>query len=110
MDAEALRGHLESLVLAVLEDAPQHGYAVIDAVRLRSGGALALNTGSVYPALRRLERDGFVQGSWGLVDGRRRRTYRLTRAGRGELAASRQRWREFTSVVGGVLGTEEAAS
>ena len=108
VDAEALRGHLESLVLAVLEDEPRHGYAVIEAVRERSAGALALNTGSVYPALRRLERDGFVRGSWSLVDGRRRRTYRLTGAGEVELAESRQRWRRFTSVVGGVLGGREA--
>ena len=110
MDAEALRGHLESLVLAVLEDEPRHGYAVIEAVRERSEGALALNTGSVYPALRRLERDGFIRGAWSLVDGRRRRTYRLTRAGEAELQASRERWRRFTSVVGGVLGAGGAAS
>ncbi|GAB7192833.1 helix-turn-helix transcriptional regulator [Kineococcus sp. NUM-3379] len=110
MDAEALRGHLESLVLAVLEDEPRHGYAVIEAVRERSAGVLALNTGSVYPALRRLERDGFVRGTWSLVDGRRRRTYRLTRSGQTELEASRERWRRFTAVVGGVLDAKGAAS
>ena len=109
VDAEALRGHLESLVLAVLEEEPRHGYAVIEAVRERSAGALALNTGSVYPALRRLERDGAVRGTWSLVEGRRRRTYRLTAAGQAELAAARARWREFTSVVGGVLGEQGAA-
>lgn len=107
MDADAVRGHLESLVLAVLDREPRHGYAVIEAVKELSGGQLALNTGSVYPALRRLERGGFVSGSWSMVDGRRRRTYRLTRSGVAELAAHRSRWAQFTAVVGGVLGGSE---
>ena len=105
MDADAVRGHLESLVLAVLEAEPRHGYAVIEAVRERTEGQLALNTGSVYPALRRLERAGQVRGAWSMVDGRRRRTYTLTRSGSAELAAHRARWQEFTSVVGGLLGS-----
>lgn len=104
MDADDVRGHLESLILAVLEDEPRHGYAVIESVRERTEGRLALNTGSVYPALRRLERSGLVRGSWSVVDGRRRRTYRLTRAGVAELIAHRSRWTQFTAVVGGVLG------
>ena len=103
MDADTVRGHLESLILAVLERGPAHGYAVIEAVRARTGGHLQLNTGSVYPALRRLEEAGHLSGDWTTVDGRRRRTYRVTAAGRRELAAQRTRWQEFTSVVGGVL-------
>jgi PadR family transcriptional regulator PadR len=110
MDPDVVRGHLESLVLAVLEDEPRHGYAVIEAVRDRTAGQLALNTGSVYPALRRLERSGAVRGAWSMVEGRRRRTYTITRSGAAELAAHRARWREFTSVVGGVLdGAAEGA-
>jgi PadR family transcriptional regulator PadR len=104
MHANALRGHLDALILAVLEERPLHGYAVIEALSARSGGTLGLPTGTVYPALRRLERAGWIDGEWSTVDGRRRRTYRLSRSGRRELARERASWREFTSVIGGVLG------
>jgi PadR family transcriptional regulator PadR len=103
MDANALRGHLDALILAVLEDRPLHGYAVIEALASRSGGSLGLPTGTVYPALRRLERAGWIDGEWSTVDGRRRRTYRLSRAGRRELERERASWQEFTTVIGGVL-------
>jgi PadR family transcriptional regulator, regulatory protein PadR len=104
MDANALRGHLDALILAVLEEHPLHGYAVIEALSARSGGALGLPTGTVYPALRRLERAGWIDGEWSTVDGRRRRTYSLSRSGRRELARERASWQEFTTVIGGVLG------
>src|SRR3989440_8305558 len=92
MKAEALRGHLDALLLAVLDEEPRHGYAVIDALHERSGGVLALPTGTVYPALRRLERAGFVDSTWNTVRGRDRRTYRLTPAGRHALSAERTAW------------------
>src|SRR5690606_2669160 len=79
--ADALRGHLDALLLATLDGRDLHGYAIIEALQKRSGGALDLPTGTVYPALRRLERAGFVQSSWNTVGGRQRRTYRLTQAG-----------------------------
>ena len=104
MDANALRGHLDALILAVLEPRPLHGYAVIEALSERSGGALGLPTGTVYPALRRLERAGWIEGEWSTVDGRRRRTYRLSAAGRRELERQRAGWREFTGVIGRLLG------
>lgn len=104
MDQNAVRGHLEAMILAVLEDGPRHGYAVIAAIKSGSGGELALNTGSVYPALRRLEDARYVSGAWQIVDGRRRRTYRLTAAGRRALQKHRAEWRLFTRTVGGVLG------
>jgi PadR family transcriptional regulator PadR len=104
MDANALRGHLDALILAVLEPRPLHGYAVIEALSERSGGALGLPTGTVYPALRRLERAGWIDGEWSTVDGRRRRTYRLSASGRGALERQRADWREFTGVIGGLLG------
>lgn len=66
------------MILAVLEHSPAHGYAIIEAVRVRTDGAVALTTGSVYPALRRLEEAGYVTGSWSTEGGRRRRTYQLT--------------------------------
>ncbi|MFH8367483.1 PadR family transcriptional regulator [Streptomyces sp. NPDC018031] len=103
MRADAVRGHLDGLLLAVLEPGPLHGYAIIAAVQQRSGGALDLRTGTIYPALNRLERTGLLRSSWESVGERRRRCYRLTDAGRGALADERSAWREFTAVIGSVL-------
>jgi PadR family transcriptional regulator PadR len=104
MKADTLRGHLDALLLAVLDGRKLHGYAIIEALQLRSDGALDLPTGTVYPALRRLERAGWLTSEWDVVSGRKRRTYRLTRSGEQALAAERTEWREFTTIIGGVLG------
>jgi DNA-binding PadR family transcriptional regulator len=104
--ANALRGHLDALLLAVLDDGPRHGYAIIEALQVRSGGVLALPTGTVYPALRRLERAGYVVSSWSTVTGRERRTYRLTAAGRRTLATERSAWEQFTSTIGAFLAPQ----
>ncbi|WIX79658.1 helix-turn-helix transcriptional regulator [Amycolatopsis carbonis] len=106
MKADTLRGHLDALLLAVLDGRKLHGYAIIEALSLRSDGALDLPTGTVYPALRRLERAGYLASEWDVVSGRKRRTYRLTRPGQQALAAERAEWREFTTVIGGVLRAE----
>lgn len=103
MKPDALRGHLDSLILAVLEQGPLHGYAVMEALLERSGGELDLPTGTLYPALRRLERAGHVRGEWSTVGGRERRTYRLTAGGRRSLATARSEWRDFTAVIEGML-------
>lgn len=103
MKAQTLHGHLDALLLAVLEGGALHGYAVIEALRSRSDGAFDLPTGTVYPALRRLERAGHLSGSWSTVGGRERRTYTLTRAGRHTLAAQRTEWTAFRGVVDAVL-------
>jgi PadR family transcriptional regulator PadR len=103
MRADALRGHLDALILAVLEKEPLHGYAVIEALQVRSGGALDLPTGTLYPALRRLEAAGYLKSSWSTVGGRKRRTYRLSSSGRKVLAAERQEWRTFATVMDQVL-------
>lgn len=108
---DAVRGHLDGLILAVLEAGPRHGYAVIEGLQAGSGGALDLPTGTVYPALRRLERAGWLSGAWSTVGGRERRTYTLTRAGRHALSVQRAEWGEFSRVVGGILrGPEEQAT
>jgi DNA-binding PadR family transcriptional regulator len=104
MKADALRGHLDALILAVLERGPLHGYAIIEALAARSGGALELPTGTVYPALRRLEAAGYLDSAWSEASGRRRRTYTLSRSGRTALAAERAAWVDFTRVVGELLG------
>jgi PadR family transcriptional regulator PadR len=100
---DALRGHLDALILATLERGPLHGYGVMEALLARSGGVLDLPTGTLYPALRRLERAGYVKGEWSTVGGRERRTYKLTAAGRRSLAAARSEWRDFTTVIEGML-------
>lgn len=108
MKADAMRGHLDGLVLAVLELRPLHGYGVIEAMRLRSGGSLDLPTGTVYPALHRLERANLITSDWDTVSGRRRRTYSLTPAGRRELHQERADWRQFAHAISAVLGEAPA--
>jgi PadR family transcriptional regulator PadR len=104
MTPDALRGHLDSLILAVLEHEPRHGYAIIEALQVRSGGELDLPTGTVYPALRRLEAAGHLKSAWATAGGRKRRTYTLSASGRRALAKQRAEWRKFSAVVDGVLG------
>ena len=98
-----LKGHLDGLLLATLTDGPRHGYAIKEALRTGSGGRFDLPTGTVYPALRRLERAALLSGTWSTVGGRERRTYTLTRAGRHALAGQRADWTEFSAVVDAVL-------
>lgn len=103
MKAESLKGHLDALILATLEPAPLHGYAVIDQLRGRSEGAFDLAEGTVYPVLHRLEAEGLLSSAWSTVGGRRRRTYRLTRRGRASLARRRGEWLGFARAVDAVL-------
>jgi len=103
MRGESLKGHLDLLVLAVLADGPLHGYAVIEALRQRSGDAFDLPEGTVYPVLHRLERADFLSSSWQIASGRRRRTYRLTSLGRRALETERAAWYEFSTAVARVL-------
>jgi PadR family transcriptional regulator, regulatory protein PadR len=98
-EGQALKGHLDMLLLAALEDGPRHGYAVKEALREVSGGRFDLPTGTVYPALHRLEEAGLIAGTWSAVEGRRRRSYRLTAAGRRHLAGERNNWLEFAAAV-----------
>jgi PadR family transcriptional regulator, regulatory protein PadR len=104
MRPELLKGHLDALLLAVLEPGPQHGYAVIEALRAASDGALDLPTGTVYPALHRLERGGLIASDWQTVGGRRRRAYRLTSSGHAALGEQRAIWDQFSTAVTAVLG------
>ena len=103
MRAEQLKGHLDALLLAALEDRPRYGYAVIEALRRSTGGRLDLPTGTIYPALRRLEQAGLITGSWSVVAGRQRREYRLTPAGKRALSGKRADWRDFATMVSAAL-------
>ena len=104
MRAEALKGHLDAMLLAALEGGPRHGYAVIEFLRESTGGRLDLPTGTIYPALRRLERAGLVRTTWSEDGGRRRRMYELTPAGRRSLDDERHAWAEFSRAVTALLG------
>jgi PadR family transcriptional regulator len=109
MRAQALKGHLDGMLLAALEDGPCHGYAVMEGLRTGSGGQFDLPTGTVYPALRRLERAGLVRTQWSQNGGRRRRMYELTASGRRALDTERHSWREFSAAVTALLGPKPAA-
>lgn len=99
MSQDAVRGHLDGLVLAVLASGPAHGYALIELLRDRSDGFFELPEGSVYPALHRLERAGLVESGWSEAGGRRRRVYELTARGRRSVAERRREWRTFAAAV-----------
>ncbi len=99
MSEDAVRGHLDGLVLAVLAGGPAHGYALIELLRERSGGFFELPEGSVYPALHRLERAGLVESGWSEAGGRRRRVYDLTARGRRAVTQRRREWRSFAAAV-----------
>jgi transcriptional regulator len=104
MRAESLKGHLDALILAVLAEQQLHGYAIIEQLKSRSGGQLALPEGTIYPALHRLEHAGLLSSSWS-DRGRRRRVYQLTRNGRKELRVRKSEWRDFSGAVEAVLGS-----
>lgn len=104
MIGEALKGHLDLLLLAVLEKGPAHGYVIIDMLRERSGGTFDLPEGTVYPALHRLEEDGLLSSQWSENGGRRRRIYQLTSKGRLALATRQQEWNRFAQAVNSTVG------
>jgi DNA-binding PadR family transcriptional regulator len=103
MRPETLKGHLDGMLLAALEPGPRHGYAIMEVLRAGSGGQFDLPTGTVYPALHRLERAGLVQAAWSEAGGRRRRVYELTPAGRRALDTERGTWRDFSAAVTALL-------
>jgi PadR family transcriptional regulator PadR len=101
--SDRLRGHVDLLLLSVLEDEQAHGYRLAEALRIRSGGAFDLPEGTVYPSLYRLERNGLVSSRWQRAEGRPRRVYRLTSRGTRELARRRDDWRAFARAMEAVV-------
>ena len=104
---DSLQGSLDLLVLKILSRRPRlHGYAIMSAIRESSGDVLRADEGSLYPALHRMEEDGWIRAEWVTKDtGRRARIYELTAAGQEQLAAEESRWRAVTSAVNRVLRT-----
>ncbi len=101
--AEALKGHLDLLILAALRDAPAHGYQVLARLREISDGTFDLPEGTIYPALHRLQKRDLLQSSWEVAQGRRRRVYRLTARGDREYAGRRRAWEQFSHGVSRAL-------
>lgn len=99
-----LTGTIDLMVLSVIARRPAHGYAIIGQLRLRSGGAVDLPEGTVYPALYRLERAGLLTSSARKVEGRTRRIYRVTAAGRAALRDRKGVWDSLVRSVAAVLG------
>ena len=100
-----ISGNLLGLILAVLEDAPLHGYGIAREIEKRSADALSIGEGTLYPALRVLEQDGFVQAAWDTSGpGAARKVYELTPSGKQELIRFREAWREYSRSVDKVLG------
>ena len=101
-----LTGQLDLLVLAVLARRPAHGYAVLESLRVKSGGLFDLPEGSLYPALYRLEHQGLIVGEWGESENKRKaKYYRLTAAGKRRLRAEAEKWNSMADVIAGVLDT-----
>lgn len=97
------RSQLDALLLAILSPTPLHGYAVIERLRQRSGGAFELSEGTVYPVLHRLEREGLLASEWGDRNGRKARLYRVTEPGRSVLVERRTEWAGFQRTVSLIL-------
>lgn len=101
---DVLQGTLGLLVLRTLESGPLHGYGITLRIQQLSEDALRVEEGSLYPALHRMEQDGWIAAEWGVTENNRRaRYYRLTPAGRRQLAAERASWERFIQAVGKVL-------
>jgi DNA-binding PadR family transcriptional regulator len=103
MDSQFLGSAVEMLILEVAAPGPTYGYEVAQTVAERSDGYFELKEGSLYPALHRLERQKLLRSFWREADGRRRKYYELTHAGRAELAARKRVWRSFAAGINGVL-------
>jgi PadR family transcriptional regulator PadR len=102
--ADQFRGTLEMLVLKSLDAGPLHGYAIAVLLERRSGDLLTLEEGSLYPALYRMERRGWLTSEWATTDnGRRARFYRLTRTGRAQLVEETEGWNRLTLAVRSVM-------
>lgn len=107
MRADDLKGSLDGMLLAVLNTGPLHGYAIVESLRQRSEGRVNLPSGTVYPALHRLESGGLVSSTWEKVGGRKRRVYQITPAGLASLRDSRANWRDIIATMRAIMLADE---
>jgi PadR family transcriptional regulator PadR len=104
-----LQGTLDMLILRTLQWGPQHGYALGQAIRTQSSDVLKVETGSLYPALQRLETRGWVTAEWGQSDAKQRaKYYTLTAKGRKQLSQERARWAEMVEAIGRIMNPDLA--
>lgn len=107
ISGNTLRGHLETMVLSLLEQGETHGFEILRRLEEAGCGALRLKEGTLYPVLYRLERAGLVHAAWEEAGtgrrGPRRRVYRLADRGRHDLATRRAHWRDFVRVIGRIV-------
>jgi PadR family transcriptional regulator len=108
---ELLQGTLDMLILRTLQWGPQHGYGISRMIRAGSADVLKVETGSLYPALHRLEKQCWVAAEWKMSENKQRaKFYRLTGPGRKHLVQEHSRWEEFVKAVGGVMRPAEEQS
>src|ERR1700704_972358 len=101
---ELLQGTLDLLILQTLQWGAQHGYGISQAIRTNSGDILQVDTGSLYPALHRLERQRWITADWKVSEKKQRvRVYRLTAGGKKQLQSERSRWAQVSDAIQGVL-------
>lgn len=101
---ELLKGTLDLLILRTLELAPLHGAAIAERIAQTTRGTFQIKAGSLFPALHRLEQEGWIDGAWETsADARRVKSYTLTRAGRKQLEAEKATWRRITAAMAKVL-------
>lgn len=101
---ELLQGTLDMLILRTLQWGPQHGYAISRAIQTGSGNILTVETGSLYPALHRIEKQGWIAADWKVTENKQRaKYYRLTAAGRKHLVNEESRWEAMVKAVSGVM-------
>ncbi len=101
---ELLQGTLDMLILRTLKLGPQHGHGIGVAIRAGSHDVLQIDHGSLYPALHRLERQGWIASEWKLTENKQRaKYYRLTAAGRKQLNAERSRWTQLSSAIARIM-------
>ncbi len=101
---EIMQGTLDLLILQTLARGQQHGHRISQTIRARSGEMLSVETGSLYPALHRLEKKGWLESEWKMSENNQRaRYYSLTKAGRKQLAAEHDKWLQLVQAVSGVL-------
>jgi len=106
---DLLQGTLDMLILQTLQWGPQHGYAIAQTIRARSSEALKVETGSLYPALHRLQKQGWVKSEWSVSDANQRaKYYQLTPAGKKQLLQERDRWAQLVAAIGAVLNPDNA--
>jgi PadR family transcriptional regulator PadR len=101
---DLLQGTLDLLILRTLQSGTKHGWAVSERIQQISRDVLQVNQGSLYPALRRLEQQGWIKAEWGISElGRRARFYRLTAAGRKQLELETENWARISLAIGRIL-------